>query len=304
MVSVTPLSGTQIALASGEYSADVATVGATLRGLRHRGRPLTLTFEEDEVRPRYLGATLIPWPNRIVDGRYAFDGAERQLPLTEPERGHALHGLAVWLDFGIAEQSEDAVTLTTMVEAQEGYPHRIEVTVEYRLGADGLTCTTTGRNRGPSRAPFGTAPHPYLSAGPEQVDEWTLTLPASRLMETDERLSPLAVEEVDPARDFRAGKRLGDLQLDTAFTGLERAADGIAEVRIESPSGTGVAVRFGTEYPWTQVFTSDLPEKRLHRRGVAVEPMTCPPDAFNSGADLLVLEPGEEFTGVWQIRAL
>ncbi|BDZ44755.1 aldose 1-epimerase family protein [Naasia aerilata] len=301
---MTPLSGTQISIASGDYSADIATVGATLRSLRHRDRPLTLSFDEDEVRPRYLGATLIPWPNRIVDGKYRFDGAERQLALTEPERGHALHGLAVWLDFDIVEQSEDAVTLGTTVPAQEGYPHRIAVTVDYRLTADGLTCTTTGRNTGPSPAPFGTAPHPYFSAGPEPVDEWTLTLPASRLLETDERLSPLREVEVDEARDFRGGVLLGDTQLDTAFTGLERGDDGIAEVRIESPSGTGVALRFGEEYSWAQVFTSDLPEERLRRRGVAVEPMTCPPDAFNTGIDLIVLEPGEEFTGVWQVRAL
>jgi aldose 1-epimerase len=301
---VTALSGTQILLTSGDYTAEIATVGATLRGLSHRDRPLTLTFEEDEVRPRYLGATLIPWPNRIVDGRYRFDGVERQLPLTEPERGHALHGLAVWLDFDVVDQSEDTVTLGTTVPAQEGYPHRIAVTVRYALGADGLTCTTTGRNTGPTPAPFGTAPHPYLSAGPEQVDEWTLTLPAGRLLETDERLSPLEVVPVDAARDFRAGVRLGDTQLDTAFTGIERGEDGIAEVRIESPSGTGVALRFGAEYPWAQVFTSDLPEERLRRRGVAVEPMTCPPDAFNTGVDLIVLDPGEEFTGVWRIRAL
>src|SRR4051794_41153023 len=190
--TVIPSSGTQFSIASGEYRAEIASVGATLRSLRQGDRDLVLPFSADEVRPRYLGtAALFPWPNRIVDGRYTFEGEERQLAITEPERGHALHGLVAWLDYTATEQSEDAVTLTATVVPQQGYPHRIDTSVRFSLGADGLTCTASAVNAGPSRAPFGTATHPYLVAGPGAADDWTLTLPASRVLEVDERLSPL-----------------------------------------------------------------------------------------------------------------
>ncbi|HWU31187.1 MAG TPA: galactose mutarotase, partial [Microbacterium sp.] len=56
--------------------------------------------------------------------------------------------------------------------------------------------------------------------------------------------------------------------------------------------------------PWVQVHTADLPDPAASRRGLAVEPMTCPPDAFNSGTDLIVLEPGAAHTAGWSIRAL
>jgi aldose 1-epimerase len=300
---VTPLSGTQFTLASGDYRAEIASVGATLRVLRHGDRDLVLSFPADRLRPRFLGATLAPWPNRVVDGRYRFAGEDQQLAITEPDRGHALHGLATWLDFSATAQSEDSVTLETEVPAQQGYPHRVAVAVTFRLSEDGLTCETTAVNTGPSAAPYGTAPHPYLVAGPGAVDEWTLELPLSRLLLADERLTP--TEEVDvPAEfDFRSPRLIGSTQLDNALTGIQWGDDGSAEVRMTAQDGHGVAMRWGQEYRWAQVFTADLPEPDLVRRGVAVEPMTCPPNAFNSGEDLIVLEPGERHTATWRLSA-
>ena len=84
----------------------MASVGASLRTLSYDGRDLVLPFGADELRPAYRGMTLAPWPNRIVDGRYAFRGAGLQLPLTEPARSHALHGLVGWLDFEVTDRGE------------------------------------------------------------------------------------------------------------------------------------------------------------------------------------------------------
>ncbi len=300
---MTPLSGSQFSLASGEVRADIASVGATLRTLRVGERNLVLPFPADQVRPRFLGATLAPWPNRIVDGRYTFRGVDQQVAITEPERGHALHGLTPWLDFAVTEQAADTVTLEATVPAQQGYPHPIAVSVTYRVDGDGLSCETTAVNTGPSAAPFGTAPHPYLTPGSGIVDEWTLELPVARVLQVDERLSPLEEAEVPAEFDFRRPRRLGGTQLDNAFTGIEWNGDR-AEVRLTAADGLGVALSWGREYPWVQVFTADVPDAELKRRGVAVEPMTCPPDAFNSGTDLLVLEPGERFSASWRITAI
>lgn len=302
------LSGTQFDLAFGDYTATIASVGASLRTLRHRGRDLVVPFEADEVRPVFRGATLAPWPNRVIDGRYAFGGTDYQLALTEPARGHALHGLVAWLDFVDLERTADRVLLATTLEAQEGYPFQLQVRVEFALDADGLHTTVTTRNTGRDAAPYGTGPHPYLVAGDGPVDDWTLTLPATEVVTiTPDRLLPVAQVGVDSPEaeglDFRAPRRIGDTFIDHAFTGLERTA-GIAEVQVTAPGGTGVVMRWDERCPWVQVHTADRPAPFPSRIGLAVEPMTCPPDAFNSGTDLIALAPGATASAGWTIAAL
>ena len=300
-------SGRQLSLSAHGYAAVIASVGASLRMLRHEGRDLIVPFGADEVRPAYRGATLAPWPNRIVDGRYSFAGADHQLPLSEPERGHALHGLLVWAEFSDRVVEEDRVVLAATIEPRHGYPFRVEVEVEYRLGEDGLTQTVTARNAGADAAPWGTGPHPYLVGGGGRVDEWTLQLPASEVLTvTPDRLSPVAVESVDQhlGWDFREPRVIGDVFIDHAFTELT-PIDGIAEVRVTGVDGHGVALSWDERCPWVQVHTADLQtDAANHRIGLAVEPMTCPPDAFNSGVDLIVLEPGAEAAASWRFTAI
>lgn len=305
----TPISGTHFGLSAGDYHATIASVGASLRTLEFDGRPLIVPFDADEVRPAFRGATLAPWPNRVVDGRYAFDGEEYQLPLTEPERGHALHGLAAWLDFDAVDRSASSVTFAATIQAQAGFPHRIDVSVSFELDESGLHTTVTGTNTGPTRAPWGTGPHPYLVAGEGRVDDWTLLLPADDVLTvTPDRLIPVGLVDVATAEDgewdFRAPRRIADTFIDHAFTGLTRTADGLATVRVTAPKGTGVEMVWDASCPWVQVHTADQPLPELDRLGLAVEPMTCPPDAYNSGTDLIVLEPGESASASWTIRAV
>ncbi|MEV7632389.1 aldose 1-epimerase family protein [Microbacterium sp. NPDC089318] len=310
MTTRTPLSGRQLVLTGHGYEAVIASVGATLRTLTHEARDLVVSFDADGVRPNYRGATLAPWPNRIVDGRYGFDGAQHRLALTEPERGHALHGLVAWLEFTDRVVERDRVVLVAVIEPQRGYPFRVEVEVDYRLGAGGLTQVVTGRNIGPDAAPWGTGPHPYLVASASltrAVDSWTLSLPAAEVLTvTDDRLIPIEVESVDkhPEWDFRTPRVIGDTFIDHAFTALDRDG-GITEVRVTAADGTGTAISWDEACPWVQVHTADTPhDPSTHRVGLAVEPMTCAPDAFNSAAGLVVIEPGDEHAASWTIRAL
>lgn len=300
------LSGTQFDLSFGDYTATIASVGASLRTFRHRGRDLVVPFEADQVRPAYRGATLAPWPNRVVDGRYTFHGTEYQLPLSEPKRGHALHGLAAWLDFVDLEQTSARVLLATTIEAQEGYPFQLQVRVEFALDADGLHTTVTTRNTGPDAAPYGTGPHPYLVAGEGRVDDWTLTLPAATVLTvTPDRLIPAELVDVASAGlDFREPRQVADTFIDHAFTGLTRNAGGGAEVRVTASAGSGVAMRWDASCPWVQVHTANQPVAAFDRIGLAVEPMTCPPDAFNSGTDLITLQPGAYASAAWTIAAI
>lgn len=310
----TPASGTQHALRAGDYEAVIASVGATLRSLTHRGRDLVVPFDADEVRPAHRGATLAPWPNRVVDGKYSFGGREFQLALTEPARSHALHGLAAWLDFEAIDKGPDHVTLAAVVQPQTAYPWRIIVTTRFELGPDGLTQSVTARNESTEAAPWGTGPHPYLVAGEGRVDDWTLELPAEQVLAvTPDRLIPtelVAVEADDPERfDFRAARRIGTAEIDHAYTGIVRDGDGTATVRVTAPDGTGVGMSWDSACPWVQVHTADKPEPAQSRLGLAVEPMTCAPDAFNASdyaydAGLIVIEPEASATASWRIAAI
>ena len=300
-----PLSGRQVRLEAGDYRATVASIGASLRELTWQGRDLVVPFPENEVRPAYRGAFLAPWPNRVVDGTYAFDGVEHQLALTEPDRGHALHGLVAWLDFAVVDEEPSAATLTTTVPPQDGYPFRIGLAVRYALSDQGLTVSMEATNTGPAPAPFGASIHPYLCAGPGVVDEWSVQLPAASVLTvTPDRLIPREVQAVTESPDqfdFRQQRPIGDTFLDHAFTDLSPDPDGRFSARLTDSAGQGVVMRWGEECHWLQVHTADLPAPKASRIGLAVEPMTCPPDAFNSGRDLLVLPPGGTAVAEWQI---
>lgn len=302
-----PRSGRQLRIAAHGYEAVIASIGATLRTLTFEERDLVVPFDADAVRPGYRGVTLAPWPNRIVDGRYSFGGVEQQLALTEPERAHALHGLLAWVEFEDRLVLDDRVVLAAVILPQTGYPFRVEVEVEYRLDAEGLQQTVTAHNVGADAAPWGTGPHPYLVAGQGGVDDWTLLLPASEVLTvTPDRLSPVGVEPVSqhPEWDFRSARPIGDVFIDHAFTGLIRDG-GLAEVRLTAPDGHGVGMAWDERCPWVQVHTADTPAVAdTHRIGLAVEPMTCPPDAFNSGVDLVTLDPGATHAASWRIFAL
>lgn len=298
--------GDEYALEHGAYTAVITQVGAGVRALRHDRRDLVLPYRPDQVRPRYRGAVLAPWPNRIADGRYGFHGRTHQLDINEPERQTALHGLVCWVRFDLVEQTATTVTLRHRLVPQPGYPFQLDISVRYSLGDDGLTCTVTARNSGASPAPYGTAPHPYLLGGEGPVDDWSLLLPADEVLEvTPDRLLPIKRVPVDGGElDFRAAPRIGTLQLDHAFTRLRPGSDGLVCVRVMQDESTGVECVWDPEIlPWVQAHTADLPDPEESRRGLALEPMTCPPDAFNSGDDLVVLEPDTEHSASWTIRA-
>ncbi len=302
-----PLTGQQYQIQAGGYRAAVTELGAGLRELLFRDRPVISGYDADELPPSGAGQLLVPWPNRVDGGRYAFGGAEFQLALTEPARGNAIHGLTRWTAWTLVRQEADAVLLRSAPHGAQGYPFCLEIDASYRLGDDGLQVTITARNRGSRAAPYGTGSHPYLTAGAPSVDGCQLSLPASRWLPMDERgipsSAPAPVE--DSPYDFRQPRAIGDTRLDHALTGLDRGPDGRAWVHLAADGGSGTRVSLwaGEGYRWLQVFTGDPLGPDRRRKALAVEPMTCPPNAFVTGDDLLVLEPGQEVTHSWGIQA-
>ncbi|MFE1546292.1 gluconokinase, GntK/IdnK-type [Streptomyces sp. NPDC058718] len=289
-------------LVQGEQSVEVVGLGAALRAYDVSGRPLLDGFSAGSTITGGRGQLLVPWPNRVGGGRYRFDGRDLQLPLNEVEKGNAIHGLLRWTLWELLARTADSVTLGTTLCPQPGYPFLLDVRVEYRLGADGLRTAVRATNVGTDPAPYGVGQHPYLTVGTELVDSAVLTVPARTLLRTDDRGLPIGQEPVEGTPyDFRTARPIGDLRLDTAFTELDRDPDGRAIVRLAHPSGQrGVDLRLGEGAHWVQVYTGDtLAEPERRRRGVAVEAMSCPPDAFRSGTDLTVLQPGATHVLRW-----
>ena len=284
-------------LAAGEYRATVFSSGAALGALTWRGTDLVLPVPASGIPAAYEGKTLVPWPNRIADGRYGFGGETHELPVNEHATHSALHGLACWVDWEAVELSPGEARFRTSLLPRYGYPFHLVSEVRYRLAADrGLAVEITSTNVGDAPAPYGASSHPYLTCGLAPVDECALQVPAGRVVTVDERLLPTGTVPVEEAGlDFRQARTVGPQQIDHAFGALP---DEAWEVVLHHP-GTGLSTRLTAAAPWLQVYSGD----KVGRRGLAVEPMTCPPDAFNSGTDLLVLRPGQSHALSFGIRA-
>ncbi len=299
---ISPPSGTQWTIRSGDQEAVVVEVGGGVRAYRVAGREILDGYGEDEVAPGTAGAVLAPWPNRIRDGRYVFAGRSHQLDLSEPEHHNAIHGLVRWAPWRLESASDSAVTVAYQQPATPGYPWTIRHTTTWDLSADGLRATHTATNLSAEPAPFGLGAHPYLAVPGRSVDDVVLTVPARSRLLVDSRRLPIGAAKVAGGDfDFTAPRRIGRTILDTAFGEVNGAGSGSA-VTLSTVDGSGtVRVWADASFHWWQVFTGEtLPPPRT-RRSVAVEPMTCPPDAFHSGKDVVVLEPGQTWRGSWGI---
>jgi aldose 1-epimerase len=300
-VSIAP-TGEQYEIVSGGHRAVVTEVGATLRHYSVDGVDVVRGFAEDAVAKAGRGQNLIPWPNRIRDGKYTFAGQSHQLALSEPARGNASHGLVRYVPWVLVDRGPDAVTNRVRIYPQSGWPGWLEASITYRVAADGLTVTVQATNFGDLDVPFGYGAHPYLTVGESVVDEVALTVPAGSYLEVDERLLPVRVSPVaGTPYDLRSGPTLGLLSLDTAMTDLTRDAEGTWRATLTR--GDRSCELWGDNtMKWVQVFTGGP----YRDWGIAVEPMTCGPDAFNEGPthdDLIVLGAGETFTGRWGVRS-
>lgn len=297
-------SGEQYTLHLGDQGAVVTEVGATLRSYTVAGREVLDTFAADQMSTSGRGQALLPWPNRIDRGRYTFAGQTYQLPLTEPEAGNAIHGLTRWLNWVLVDQTPSRVALGLLLHPQVGYPFLLALEIAYTLTAAGLETRTTARNVGAAPLPFGAGQHPYFTLGVAPIDSLRLTLPAATYLPTNDRGIPTGRAPVAGTDlDFRAQRPIGPAALDTCFADLAADADGLVRVHLAHPSGAPrLTLTLDPAYAYVQVFTGDtIGDPAARRRGVAVEPMTCAPDAFNSGDGLRVLAPDETFTVHWQV---
>ncbi|HWX52680.1 MAG TPA: hypothetical protein VNY34_05270, partial [Solirubrobacteraceae bacterium] len=185
-----------------------------------------------------------------------------------------------------------------------GYPFALELRIAYELGEAGLTVSTTATNIGQRACPYGAGQHPYLAPGRGTIDACHIEVPAAtRIITDDARKLPIGREPVaGTGYDLRRRRLVGDQQLDEAFTDLGRDQDGAATAVLWGPDGARVELWVDERYPFLEIYTGDGLGAGRSRRGLAVEPMTCAPNAFQSGEGLIRLEPLESLTTRWGVR--
>ncbi|MBO0908066.1 MULTISPECIES: aldose 1-epimerase family protein [Arthrobacter] len=301
-----PATGTQYQITrqtpGGRAEARIAALAGGLRSYSVAGTGYVETYPDTSLPPSACGILLAPWPNRVAGGQWTLDGKVQQLDITEPSRGNASHGLLRNTGYRPAGDTagQDSLTLQAEIFPQHGYPFHLIHQVTYSLDDDaGLRVRQSLTNVGEDRAPFALGAHPFLRIGSVPVEDLTLTVAAETRITADERLIPVGREPVAGDYDFRAGRRIGDQALDSAFTGLE-LAEGQHRHRLAAPDGRSVTLWSAPEFGYVHVFLTDqLPGRS---RAVALEPMTAPANALNSGEGLRWLDPGNSFAAEWGIR--
>ncbi len=289
---------TEVQLTAGDAVLTVDLRGGTLRRLAVGDWELLDGYPAGGVAPGWRGAMLLPWPNRIRNGQWAWNGEDLQLEVQSAAEPHAIHGLVAWQPWTVLDRSDRSVTVGTTVLPHAGYPFRLAAAVDHELAADGLTCTVRVRNEGSRPAPFGAGVHPYLSVGVTaggDIGDAELHLPARTELVLD---GGMPTGERIPF-DGAVG-RIGGRVLDTPLTDLVRDDDGWARARLSGPAGE-LVVAVDEAWSWLQVYSGDTLPAGQRRRSLAVEPMTCPPNALADGVDLVVLEPGEQWAGTWSL---
>jgi aldose 1-epimerase len=295
-------SGAQHEIADGDQRVTVTEVGATVRRYEVGGRAVIDGFGVHEMSTAGRGQVLAPWPNRLQDGMYTFEGIEAHAPLDESERGNAIHGLVRWLPWTVTDRTDASLTMACVLHPSPAYPWRVELEITYSVGEQGLTVTTRATNGSGATAPFGLGFHPYLTVGTEVIDVAHLSVPARRRLVSDERGLPVGDEAVeDTGFDFLKPRQIASRELDTAFTDLVRDDDGKVRVSLtDTESGRNVALWADRAFTHLMVYTGDtLTPAWRRRQGIAIEPMTCPPNAFRSGVDIIGLDPGVPWSGTW-----
>jgi len=302
-VTIAP-SGEQFEISRGDQRATIVEVGGGLREYAVGARPVLDPYPVDAVCDGAHGTPLIPWPNRLADGRYSFDGADHQVALTEPDKHNAIHGFMRWRPWRAAEREGHRIVMAARLFPLTGWPFLLDLRLTYELGDGGLTVRTAATNLGPGPCPYASGHHPYLSPGSGLIDDATVELDASvRILTDNPRQLPTGTEPVaGTAFDFRTPRRLGDQRIDDPFTDLARDGDGRAWVRLAGGDGRRAELWVDEHYPIIELFTGDTLAPGRRRLGLGAEPMTCPPDGLATGSGVIRLDPGETVETAWGVR--
>lgn len=289
----------------GDYSALVSHRGATLVALFYRNWNILSGPELVLPELGHHGAVLAPWPNRLAQGKYSFQGSTFQLPQNDSKYGHAIHGFAFMRDWQVKETGSNISTMRVPLYCKEGYPYQVDLEVTYKLTGAGLKCISRWVNKGEATAPFGLGFHPYFRPGPNAMEHWQLQIDASKVMEVDPKLLPLVEPSLVSTTpfDFRTPRAIGNQAFSNTYLASDSADKIQATLTDPGPGGHRIVVQAHGPFRYLQAFTGDLPLETLHRKGLSLEPQTCPTNAFVTKESLLELPPESTGSATWSVSA-
>lgn len=298
-----PLSGRQFVLENGGVRAEIGSLAAVLRSLTVDGVHLTEPVGTDVVAPMGCGMVLAPWPNRVRDAVWHLDGVRQQLDITEPPRSNAIHGLLRNTGYRLLAQTGSSVTLGALIAPQHGWPFLLDTSVRYELEPDGLTVTHAAQNLSSKPAPWAVGAHPYFRVGTVPSEQLTVTITGAVRLELDERSNPVAEHPVEGDFDLRSGRPVAGLTLDTGYGQLANR-NGRADVAwLTAPDGARTTLWADAAFGWIQAYSpAAFPRPVGPGLAIALEPMTAPANALNTGTDLVWLQPDEMWSGFWGVR--
>lgn len=296
--------------ATGESVSILPFQGGTITSLRvQSGTDLIETIDgyvsfedvQKSLESSFKGSNLFPFPNRVAGGSYMFRGEKYQLPVNFPHENNAIHGLVYNKPFTVTQPSEGGTRCSIVLSfdsdcQEEGYPFSFNLSHEYSFDLhEGFCCTTRIRNNSDRDMPAGHGWHPYFTAGAETIDQLMLSFPAREMLEVDTANIPTGPTVA--YNDFASPVPVAGKNLDSCFL-LEDASKRAnillvntklnLKLRLWQEMGQG-------KYNYLQVYTPP------HRNSIAIEPMTCAPDALNNGNGLLTIAPNKTATVSWGI---
>jgi len=291
----------------GLLHAAIAARGASLREFRIGEIELVEPYAADSEAPHCAGVVMSPWVNRLDHGRWVYNGDVLQNAINLPEQDNANHGLLLDYFYYAVDRTDYSVTLEAIIEPSEGYPFRVKTQVTYSLHVDGLEVTHRAENLSVQPAPYATGAHPYFKFSEVDTAELTIKLAAATKTVVDDRQIPIG-EEPAANSDYNLAEvvRAGNQLIDNDFTDLARDENGLAHTLILTSDARGLDIwqdrNFGHVVLFTPSFFETIDGGFTH--AIAVEPSSAAPNAFNSGKNLLWLEPGAKFEGRWGARVL
>ncbi len=303
--------GNEYTIRAGKYSAVITEQGAALERFDWDGKEITVPFNPEGPVSACNGQILIPYPNRIEDGEYTFEGETYRFPIDEHDRNNSIHGLGYRSAWKLESLTTNSVSLTWRTPNLACYPFDVFVTLTYALDAEnGLSLTIDAFNNGSVNAPWALATHPWFANGQhgtttEEIDahnaQCSLALPARTHVQVNDRLLPVGTEAVDGTHfDLRDRHTLGNQGFDDAWTDLDHDADGYVRAVFTRPDGVEVTIEGDESITSFQVCNGFGWDGAKKPTGVAIEPQTAYANAFRTGNDLIVIEPGT--SAVTQLR--
>lgn len=263
--------------------------------------PVYNSMELISINPNYRCTVLFPFPNRLRDGKYSFEGKEYQFPINEKHNNNNLHGfLKEYMpeaEIKGAESNQPGLVSRYVYDGSRSYyPFPAEVIAEYTfLSSAELEVTFTINNTGKTSMPVGTGWHPYYAIG-DRIDDLSMQFPPSNRVLIDERMIPTG--ETPRYEKFDSWKKIADTKLDDCFIPLKGGVEEVAVKLWSEQAGAGIEIWQDKHFGFVQVYTPP------DRKSIAVEPMSCNINAFQSRDGLSVLAPGESFCGKFGVRML